>query len=170
MSVEGLRVREAERGDADGIAAVHVESWRETYAGVIPDRFWGAEAVVERRRMWHAILELEPVPGAVAVAERDGRIVGFAFAGSTDHPDASKGFGPARELHLFSIYLLAAEQGVGTGRALLDAVLGDRPAQLWVLRTNLSARDFYTRHGFHEDGVEFNDPDLDGIFEVRMVR
>lgn len=31
-------VRPAELDDANGIAEVHVTSWRETYSGLVPDR------------------------------------------------------------------------------------------------------------------------------------
>ena len=163
-------VRSAVLEDADGIAEVQVMSWRETYSGLVPDRLLGVGMRHARRRMWSSILSLDPVPGTVVVAERDGRVVGFAFAGSSNHPDARRGFDPARELHLFSIYLLAAEHGAGTGHALLEAALGGSPAQLWVLIANDSARTFYERHGFQTDGVELSDPDLDGLTEVRMVR
>lgn len=32
----GIRVRRAEVGDDDAIAVVHVNAWRETYAGLMP--------------------------------------------------------------------------------------------------------------------------------------
>ena len=170
MNASPVRVRPAELSDAHGIADVHIESWRETYSGVIPDRFMGDEALAARRRMWESILGLDPLPGLVAIAERDDRVIGFAFAGAADHPDAMKGLPPARDLHLYSIYLLANEQGSGVGTALLGAVLEDRPAQLWLLSGNDRARAFYERHGFQADGSECTDPDLDGLVEVRMVR
>lgn len=163
-------VRVATIEDADAIAAVHVATWRETYAGLIPERFFDASALKARRRMWTRILGRNPVPGTIAVAERAGRIVGFAFAGSSNHPDALKGVEAVRELHLFSIYLLASEQGAGVGHALLVAVLGDEPAQLWVASANTMARAFYESHGFHEDGQVFEDPAFEGLVELRMVR
>lgn len=155
-----VRVRPADAADANGIADVHVTSWRETYSGIVPDRLMGVDALEARRRMWASILHVNPLPGAVAVAERDGQLVGFAFAGSASHPDASKGPAPARDEHLYCLYLLAREQGSGTGRALLEATLEDRPAQLWVLDANVRARAFYERQGFRTDGAEFVDPDL----------
>ncbi|WP_232527844.1 GNAT family N-acetyltransferase [Microbacterium suaedae] len=170
MDIPSIRVRPAELSDADGIADVHVQSWRETYSGVIPDRFMGADALAARKRMWGSILSRDPLPGAIAVAERRGQVVGFAFAAPSDHPDATKGVTPARDLNLYSIYLLAHEHDAGIGSSLLDAVLENHPAQLWVLSGNQRARAFYERHGFREDGSEFVDPDLNGIVEIRMVR
>jgi len=170
MNASSVRVRPAELSDVPGIAAVHIQSWRETYSGVIPDRFMSADALEARRSMWESILGRDPVPGSVAVAERGDEVVGFAFAGPADHPDATKGFAPACDLHLYSLYLLTSEQRSGTGTALLEAVLADRPAQLWVLSSNDRARAFYEHHRFQEDGSEFADPDIDGLVEVRMVR
>lgn len=165
-----VRVRAATVEDANAIAEVHVETWRETYTGLMPDRFFDASVLDGRRRMWRSILSLDPVPGAIVVAQRDGAVVGFAFAGSSQHPDASKGVEPTRDLHLFSIYLLAAEHGTGAGSALLSAALGDQPAQLWVLSANDRAREFYERNGFRADGHVVEDPDIEGLTEIRMVR
>lgn len=163
-------IRAATVDDAEAIAGVHVATWRETYAGLMPDRFFDASALEARRRMWRSILALDPVPGKVVVAERDGQVVGFAFAGSAQHPDAQKGIPPARALHLFSIYLLAVHHGTGIGHALLAAALGDQPAQLWVVSENERARTFYENHGFREDGHSVDDPELEGLVEVRMIR
>ncbi|WP_052676273.1 GNAT family N-acetyltransferase [Microbacterium hydrocarbonoxydans] len=170
MSIRALRIRAASPEDADGIAAVHTDSWRETYSGLIPDRYFDATALEHRRRMWAHILRLDPAPGRIVVAERDGRVAGFAFAGSAQHPDARKNTEPARDLHLFSIYLLADEHGAGAGHALLEATIGQNPAQLWVIGANEHARRFYERHGFEPDGCMVEDPELNGIVEFRMVR
>jgi ribosomal protein S18 acetylase RimI-like enzyme len=163
-------IRVAVPGDASGIARVHVDSWRETYSGLLPDQFFNAAALAGRRAMWVAILGHGPVPGTVVVAERDREIRGFAFAGPASHPDATKGIQPARSLHLFSIYVLAADHDTGTGHRLLEAAIGDRPAQLWVARDNDRARTFYRRHGFCEDGATVADADVENLVEVRMVR
>jgi ribosomal protein S18 acetylase RimI-like enzyme len=165
-----LQVRNATISDAQGIASAHIATWRETYTGLMPERFFDASALEARQRMWSSILGLDPVPGTVVVADKAGEIVGFAFAGSSKHPDASKGIEAARDVHLFSIYLLASEHGTGVGHALLTAALGDQPAQLWVASANDRARRFYERHGFREDGHAFHDPDIAGLVELRMIR
>ena len=170
MNATTVHVRPALLSDTRAIAEVHIQSWRETYTGVIPDTFMDDDALEQRNRMWEAILSLDPPPGEIVVAERSGQVVGFAFAGASTHPDAHKGFEPVRGVHLYSIYVLRSEQRDGTGTALLDAALGDSPAQRWVLKSNQQARSFYERHGFHPDGAEFADPDLDGVVEIRMVR
>lgn len=170
MSDSGASVREAQQADAEGIARVHVDSWRETYAGVLDERFFSEEAYARRLRMWNRYLSMEPRPGRMAVAVHDGNVAGFANAGDAIGPDAEHGVTPARRLHLFSIYLLAAAHGTGAGQLLLDAVLGTEPAQLWVLRNNARAISFYKRNGFAFDGVEYTDPADANMIEQRMVR
>ena len=35
----GVAIRRAQAGDAEAIARIHVETWRATYAGLLPDRY-----------------------------------------------------------------------------------------------------------------------------------
>jgi L-amino acid N-acyltransferase YncA len=152
-------VRAATPADAPGIAAVHVQSWRETYAGLIPadflDRMTGAEAQARREAFWAQ--NITAGQDVVRVAEADGTVVAFASAGEArDHP----GF----DSELFTLYALRAAQGNGTGRALLHAVAaalrerGARSMALWVLDVN-PTRDWYARQGGVEGG-EKQDGDL----------
>jgi ribosomal protein S18 acetylase RimI-like enzyme len=170
MTGDRAAIRSAASPDAAGIARVHVDSWRETYSGLMPERFFDEDAFERRRRMWDAYLALEVPYGTLVVAESDERVVGFAFSGPAQDDDATRGHGPVRELHLFAIYLLKSEHGKGTGRALLEAATAGRPAQLWVASENALARAFYERNGVRADGVEVVDPDVDGLVEIRMVR
>jgi len=163
-------VRNAETGDAESIARVHVDSWRETYSGILNERFFSEAAFTRRRNFWTSYLSRHPRAGRLAVAELDGEIVGFASSGGSVGPDAEHGFPPARPVTLFSIYLLARAQGGGAGQQLHDAVIGNDPAQLWVLRANDRAIAFYRRNGFAFDGVEFTDPADPNLIELRMVR
>lgn len=169
-SIDGHGVREAEPSDAEDVARVHVDAWRETYSGVLADHHFSEQAFSRRKQYWTRYLSLEPRPGRMVVAERGGTPVGFANSGEARGPDAEHGFPPARSLHLFSIYLLAAAHGSGLGQSMLDEVLRDEPAQLWVLRGNERAIAFYERNGFVADGVELVDPSDPGRVELRMVR
>jgi ribosomal protein S18 acetylase RimI-like enzyme len=163
-------VREAVTSDAEGVARAHVDSWRETYSEILDDRFFSEDPFTRRLRFWSRYLSLQPRPGRMSVAFQAERIIGFANAGNAVGPDAEHGFTPARPLHLFSIYLLAAAHGSGAGQALHDAVVGTEPAQLWVLRGNARAIAFYTRNGFAFDGVEYTDPADPNLVELRMLR
>ncbi|AMM19747.1 hypothetical protein AX769_05780 [Frondihabitans sp. PAMC 28766] len=170
MTIGLVAVRDAIVGDAKGIARVHVDSWRETYAGVLNERFFSEDVFDRRAAFWSSYLDLSPRPGSLAVAEIDGTIVGFANSGKSIGVDAEHGFPAARPLTLFSIYLLAQSQGTGAGQALHDAVVGDRPVQLWVLQGNGRATAFYERNGFAFDGSQYVDPGDSHLIELRMVR
>lgn len=157
-------IRAAAPADADAIARVHVQSWRETYRGLIPDNLLDGmtdSAALERRRaMWSALVAR---PDPVQVAIEGGQVVAFASGGAPqDHP------GYDAELH--TLYSLRAAQGQGTGRALLRGVAGAlraggaRNLALWVLDSN-PTRNWYVRQGAREAGEK-----QDGALrEVRMV-
>ena len=168
MTAEGS-IRTPVLADAAAIARVHIDAWRETYSGHMPDSFWSEAAYQQRLEMWTHVLGPEGDASGRAIAERDGEIVGFAIAGPSTRNDARNGHDPVRDLHLYAIYLLASEHGSGLGQQLLDAVAGTQPAQLWVMRGNDRAIAFYRRNGFEPDGVEVVDDRL-GIVEMRMVR
>lgn len=52
-----IRVRRATPADAAGMAKVHVESWRETYRGVMSDDVLDdPDFVARRERFWEAAL------------------------------------------------------------------------------------------------------------------
>jgi GNAT superfamily N-acetyltransferase len=159
-------IREPVEGDVEGMARVHVDSWRETYRGLMPDEVLDDPDLLDRRRaLWRSYFELENQQKyRVAVADQDGRIVGIAMVGASrdeDRPD---------DLHLFVLYTYAAIHGSGAGAGLLDAVLApDESASLWVADPNPRAQAFYLNRGFTADGMRKTDEDL-GVTEIRMVR
>jgi len=140
-----LTVRPARASDAPGIAAVHVQSWRETYAHLVPAGFLAGLDVGERTAGWARILDDDVTD--VLVALDTERIVGWASASA-----GRDRLRPApRELE--GIYVVAAAHGSGAGRLLLDAAIGDGPAYLWMADDNPRAEAFYRRHGFARDGA-----------------
>jgi ribosomal protein S18 acetylase RimI-like enzyme len=153
-------VRPSAPGDAEGIAVVHVTSWRETYAHLLSPAFLAGIDVADRTRMWRRATERDP--SRIHVAEADGDIVGFAAV-------RRPADGP-RALELAVLYLLAAHHGSGLGQALLDASVGDEPAFCWVAEDNPRARAFYARNGFRPDGERNVVEEWEGLAEVRLVR
>jgi GNAT superfamily N-acetyltransferase len=156
-----LLIRPARVSDAEAISAIRVQSWRETYVGLLSAEFLGtldAEAQVPRWR--------DQIAGGrnILVAEVDGETRGFAIAGPAREAN------PPRDLELQVIYQLATEHGSGSGQALLDAAIGDRPAVLWVAEQNPRAQAFYRRNGFAADGTRKVVEEWDNLVEIRMVR
>lgn len=162
--VTGFLIRIPRPDEAAAIADLHLRTWAEVYAGRFPPSAWGEEARVDRLAQWKSICA-KPTPDFHAVvAESEGELIGFAGAGrNTDRP-------PPRGRQLRFIYLLAHMQGSGAGQALLDEVLGDDPASLWVLEGNVRARSFYVRNGFAHDGTRQPTGYADSGDEIRMVR
>ena len=154
-------------GDADELASVHVQAWREAYGQWLPEHFYDYVARERRQVMWSALLSKEDAAERVRVARREGQIVGFVRSGpAAEH----QGHPPERDEQLNALYVLSSCYGHGVGRALLDQALRQRPAQLWVAKDNARARRFYEKNGFAADGTEQVDPDLAGLVEIRMVR
>jgi len=160
-----VTIRRAQLSDAEAIATMHIASWRETYAGLMPDGVLTDPGLLPgRQRFWRSVLSDARFAASVTVvAMRDGAVVGVAMAGPPiDLDEQPAGW------QLYVLYLLAAEQGRGIGRRLLELVVEPgRPAQLWVAEQNPRAQSFYGAAGFVADGavqVEL------GVRAIRMVR
>jgi GNAT superfamily N-acetyltransferase len=158
-----VEVRPATVEDARGIAQVHVSAWQEAYAHLAPAEALARLNVVQRELRWIEILGAGATTTHVAVD--DGRIVGFASS-SRGHAESAP-----HDLELESIYVLASHHGNGAAQRLLDGVLGDEPACLWVANDNPRARAFYTRNGFAPDGSEDTHSIVGTpVLAIRMVR
>ncbi len=157
-------IREATIEDVPGIARAHVDSWRTTYKGIVPQRIIDGFTYERREELWRRALG----PGSrsfVYVAEEDGEVVGFASGGPA-RADA-----PNHAGELYAIYLLQEHQGKGIGRRLFEAVVqelvrrGLPSMAIWVLADN-PACGFYEAMGgrkVYERQEEAEDIMLDEI-------
>jgi ribosomal protein S18 acetylase RimI-like enzyme len=146
------------------MARVIVRCWQETYRGLMPDEVLDDPGLpAARQRFWAAAVTDERYrDNRVAVAERDGALVGVAMSG----PPLDAGATWARQLYV--LYVQAADHGSGAGPALLDAVVDPRESvALWVADPNPRAQAFYRKHGFAEDGATQVEG---GVREIRMLR
>lgn len=140
-------VRQATLGDARAIGRIEVETWRATYAGMLPDRVLLGMSEQRQAMSWASFLRHRP--DDVFVAEADGgggRLLGFGNCG----PQRDPAFAFAGEV--YTLYVQSDAQGGGLGRRLLLALFarlrdsGRRSALVWVVRAN-PARFFYERLG-----------------------
>jgi GNAT superfamily N-acetyltransferase len=138
-------IRKARMEDATAIARVHVESWRSTYRGLIPDEYLDSLDAGARAEMWKQSLEAHSA--VMLVAEDDLEVVGFACGGRLREP--IKGY---KDAELYAIYLLLDRQRKGIGRRLTNSLVqalrdvGNRSLIVWALARN-PAVDFYRRLG-----------------------
>ena len=136
-------IRAATQDDAGSISRVHIESWRTTYRGIVPNQFLADLNVEERAVRWREVLKSDPY---IFIAERDGQVIGFISGGTIREPLEEC------DAELFAIYLLAEVQGKGVGTALLMELAkrleadGFQRMAVWVLEANAS-RGFYERSG-----------------------
>ena len=139
-----MEIRTGVRGDAGGIAALHAESWRTAYAGIMPDAFLSGPLDDERLAVWRGRLD-EPPHGAGLFVAVDGvDLLGFAYL--IPRPDG--------RLLLDNLHARPGRTGGGIGGGLLRharawaaAVHPGRTVYLEVLRANTRAVSFYERHG-----------------------
>ena len=106
------------RAIAAALGELHVASWRESYAGLLPDRLLDGLSAEARSAMWSAVLSDPAAFGGttVFVAESAGEIVGFGTCGS-QRDEAQKGEGFDGEIG--ALYVLRSHQRAGVGHALM---------------------------------------------------
>ncbi|MCM3362649.1 GNAT family N-acetyltransferase [Niallia sp. MER TA 168] len=144
-------IRKAKSEDAKGIAKVHLDSWRTTYRGIVPDTYLKALNYEEKEKIWKRAIPT----GSVFVAENEeGQIVGFANGGK-ERSGQYTGY----EGELYAIYLLEAYQGKGIGSSLAKKVfeylkeIGFNSMIIFALEENPACK-FYEAIGGKRIGTE----------------
>lgn len=144
MSGWMMNVREARIEDAEPIAHVHLDSWKTTYPGIIPQAYIDGLRVENGIANWQE--RLDGHGPLTLVAEDAAGVFGFASGGAMVHP--VEGF----DGELAAIYLLASHQRRGAGAKLVREIArglrdqGFRSMVVWALREN-PACGFYQRMG-----------------------
>jgi ribosomal protein S18 acetylase RimI-like enzyme len=164
----GVSLRSASADDLEGVAALFLSCWRQSYRGVLPDRVVELYDPVGARDLWQRSFAAQADGREVIVAERpDHAIVGVVtMGGDPDHP---------RTGHIYSLYVHPEAQGQGIGARLVSAAidrlesLGFSEASLWVFAVNVRGRAFYERLGWRPDGTSRVEPEY-GEREVRLIR
>ena len=94
------------------VASVHVQSWRESFAGIVPQTFLDKMSVEKRAKAFEQGFSAASYKMYVAEVPERG-VVGFADFGE---PRESIGY----EAELYAIYLLPEFQRKGVGGSLFD--------------------------------------------------
>jgi hypothetical protein len=148
-----ITIRRARAGEGRAIAAVHVASWRSTYAGILPDAYLAGLSLAQHAAAYEATIAAG-IGVLVAVAGEKGarRVVGFA----TCAPNAPHTTAPG-EGEIETLYVLDDWRERGIGRRLLRAAgallaaSGCRSAFVRVLSDNPN-RWFYACLGGEPQG------------------
>ncbi|MFK3938137.1 GNAT family N-acetyltransferase [Alkalihalobacillus sp. NPDC078783] len=113
-----MSIRKAVLKDAPAMAKVHVDSWRTTYKGLLPDEMLENLSYDDRTKLWENNIQNER--GFIYVAENeDGQIVGIA-SGEKREKSKDENVGD-----LTTVYLFKEEQGKGIGARLTNQILED---------------------------------------------
>lgn len=154
MTTPAPTIRRATAQDADTLSRLGAQTFTETFGHLYPVEDLAAFLVyaygIERTRA-----DLADPAKASWLVEKDGQAVGYASAGPAGlpHDDLKSSDG-----ELYRLYILAAHQGGGVGRRLLDTALawleqdGPRPLWIGVWSQNFGAQRLYARLGFEKVG------------------
>lgn len=156
-----MRIRSAIQSDAVQIAEVHVNSWRTTYKGIVPDSYLDNLSVAKRTLLWEKQLDEGNEGSKIFVAENEaGQIVGFVSGGRNRLE--SMPF----DSEIYAIYLLEEYQRQGIGELLMFSIAsfltdqGYKSTYLWALEDN-RYRSFYEKRGGVPAGRE--DIEIDSV-------
>jgi ribosomal protein S18 acetylase RimI-like enzyme len=115
MNDLALSVRTARPEDAANLARIYIESWQDTYAGVISHTLLATMSPRSHTARWHATIKgMDRNSSTVLVAE-DARFGAIGFCSLGMARDGGAGF----EGEIYTLYVDPAYLGRGTGRALL---------------------------------------------------
>jgi ribosomal protein S18 acetylase RimI-like enzyme len=137
-------IRPAKIEDAADIAFVHVESWKSTYAGIVPNEYLETLSVKARTEMWRD--QLSDHDSLILAAEDESGVFGFIGGGKLRQQI------DIYDSELYAIYLLQTRQKRGAGRLLTstmaDMLIARRFTSMlvWVLEQNPAA-GFYRHLG-----------------------
>jgi len=145
MSTNGAwKIRSAAIEDARAIAEVHVESWKSTYRGILPEALLNGLSVEKRESSWRDSLAAHEPPSVITLVGCDegGRVVAFVSGGK----ERTGQLGCDGEI--YAIYLRQEAQRSGLGTLLVRQFVHELDAHglgsmaVWVLSLNPSKR-FY---------------------------
>lgn len=141
--------RHATPDDVSDIAQMHVQSWQETYPGLLPASEIASRDLTNRTNLWTQVLAnpdnvTSIIPG-----------VGFTLL----RPQQDQDLRDRYPFALQSLYVLRPHHGTGAGIALLAHVTEGAAFTAAVLKGNVHAIDFYINAG----GIHLKDEtDADG--------
>ncbi|MGD9051324.1 MAG: GNAT family N-acetyltransferase [Desulfobacterales bacterium] len=133
-----MLIRRIQPSDRPHLAAVQIESWKDTYADVLPAAYLAEQVTEDLQRHWRTVI-IQP-EDIVRVAEDDA-IIGFISVWCRPDP------------FIDNLHVKPAQRSKGVGSKLLVSAArqmrrqGHSSAYLWVFEKNRRAIELYSRLG-----------------------
>ena len=129
--------------DAEALALLFADAWRQAYRGIIPHSH--LELIIDRRgpRWWRNAVRSKDAIIKLTVGEE---IAGYASFGSDRARGSERG-------EIYELYISPTHQGLGFGEYLFEScrheldLLKYRGLVIWALADNTMATDLYWRRG-----------------------
>ncbi|MCR8843321.1 GNAT family N-acetyltransferase [Paenibacillus sp. SC116] len=141
-----MNVRIASPQDAEGLAVLHVNSWKASYQGIISDEVLSNLSIEGRKKKWEWIFENLHQDETIYVIEMEGMVMGFIDGGKSREAELDY------DAEIYSFYLLKEIQRRGHGKLLFHKLVEKlrsdhyHSMMVWVLEANPSL-EFYKRMG-----------------------
>ncbi|MCA1565877.1 MAG: GNAT family N-acetyltransferase [Acidobacteria bacterium] len=165
LQIANISFREATISDCFAVARVHVQSWKESFAGIVPQTFLDKMSVEKRAQAFEAGFSTDSYK--MYVAEVHGRgVVGFADFGESREPVG------AYEGELYAIYLVPEFQRKGIGERLfnlgVDFFISDGKCSMYLLTLKASPySSFYEKMGGQVVGEK--QVEIEGVMYDELV-
>ncbi len=146
MTDLALQIRQARQDDAADVAQVYIDSWQDTYPGVLPSALLRAMTPRGQTARWLAAIRAKGRETVLVADSASHGIVGMTSVGPSR--DGDLGF----DGEVYTLYVDPAFYGMGVGRALLKGAFrclradGMSSCVIWAHALN-NARFFYEALG-----------------------
>jgi len=133
-----MKIRHATQSDFQDIAAIHIESWKDSYSDVLPAEFLDWQINRDFIQLWD---EVEIQNEDVILVAEENSVVGFIAVWCRPIP------------FIDNLHVRPSKRSKKFGSALMRAVAkelinqGHKTAYLWVFESNEKAIRFYERLG-----------------------
>ena len=115
MNDLALSVRPARPEDAADLARIYIESWQDTYAGLIPHAILNGMSLTRLSASWQSSIRATERNGSAVLVAEDAGYGPIGLCSLGPARDAGLGY----DGEVYTLYMDPAFLGRGTGRALL---------------------------------------------------
>ncbi len=141
-----LSFRKATKEDAEGIAILHTESWKNAYKGILSDEYLDRNVLKNRLETWKLRFDNPSINQFIILAEANNTLLGFVCIFRNQDTE----FGSLID----NLHVKPDFKGKGIGKKLLNKASDlifekykTKLMHLWVFEANTSAIGFYKKLG-----------------------